>query len=144
MAWVSTMHLAILAVVLASVMLSPVVLRLFRRNRESRPDGLQVVSDPKAAKFEIVAVHGLGAHPEYTWTCQAPANSTDAASVQRVHLLKDLLLPDFPAARILSFAHNSDWLINAPVKTAQEIGYMLLQQLKCHRSRHPVRFRECL
>ncbi|KAH7010885.1 uncharacterized protein B0I36DRAFT_257304 [Microdochium trichocladiopsis] len=97
----------------------------------------RLVIQRPAKVARIVAVHGLGAHPEYTWTCQAPANSTDPASVQRVHLLKDLLLPDFPAARILSFAHNSDWLINAPVKTAQEIGYMLLQQLKCHRSRHP-------
>jgi hypothetical protein len=58
----------------------------------------------------------------------------------RVHLLRDLLKPDFPEARIFSFAYNSDWLIKAPVKTAQQIASRLLDQLKAARSNDLVRF----
>jgi len=64
--------------------------------------------------------------------------SAGAADVRRTQLLRDLLKSDFPNARILSFAHNSDWLINAPVKTAQQIGDRLLDQLATHRSSRPV------
>jgi hypothetical protein len=94
----------------------------------------------------IVAVHGLGAHPEYTWTCEAPrkhrtheASAEPAAKRPRIHLLRCFLEPDFPDARILSFAYNSDWLIDAPVKTAQQIGDQLLKQLEKARSNHRVR-----
>jgi hypothetical protein len=101
----------------------------------------------------IVAVHGLGAHPEHTWSYKAPAvvtlakgglaaqaNATYSDKDLRIHLLRDLLKPDFPEARILSFAYNSDWLINAPVKTAQQIAYRLLEQLKKARSNNRVRY----
>jgi hypothetical protein len=64
--------------------------------------------------------------------------------VQRIHLLKDLLKADFPEARILSFAHNSDWLINAPIKTGQQIGNKLMEQLRNHRSNRRVRNHEAL
>jgi hypothetical protein len=80
--------------------------------------------------YRIVAVHGLGAHPEYTW------NSDDG---NRVHLLRDLIKNDFPNTRILAFAHNSDWLIDAPVKSAQQIGDRLLDELVKHRLKHLVR-----
>jgi hypothetical protein len=53
----------------------------------------------------------------------------DTCDKGHIYLLRDLLKPDFPEARILSFAHNSDWLVNAPVKTAQQIGDKLLEQL---------------
>lgn len=89
--------------------------------------------DASANGSRIVAVHGLGAHPEYTWT------TTDSEGSNRVHLLKDLLKVDFPNARILAFAHNSDWFIDAPVKSAQQIGHELLDQLVKHRSKHQVR-----
>jgi hypothetical protein len=62
-------------------------------------------------------------------TFDASAKSVDTCDKGHVHLLRDLLQPKFPDARILSFAHNSDWFVNAPVKTAQEIGDKLLEQL---------------
>ncbi len=52
MAGVYKMRWATLVVVLASAMLYPVVVKLRRRNRESRPDGLKVLSDPENPKFE--------------------------------------------------------------------------------------------
>ncbi|KAI0903399.1 armadillo-type protein [Ustulina deusta] len=116
------------AAVLASLFfLYPLASRIQRRNQGTRPNGIQIISNPANAKFEIIAVHGLGAHPEYTWTCDAHI----AAGVprRRIHLLRDLLTESFPEARILSFAYNSDWLIDAPIKTAQEIGGRLLDQL---------------
>jgi hypothetical protein len=126
---------------LISALLYPVIVKICRRGRTNRPDGLYIISEPdnKDVTFEIVAVHGLGAHPEYTWTSQAPSRLSDSEDVTRVHLLKDLLKDDFPDARILAFAHNSDWLINAPVNTAQQIGDRLLDELVEHRKKHLVR-----
>ncbi|KAI1363149.1 armadillo-type protein [Xylaria arbuscula] len=105
----------------------PPTRRVQRRNRETRTSGIQVISDPENAKFIIVAVHGLGAHPEYTWTCGAPGTSKDRR--KKIHLLRDLLTKSFPEARVLSFAYNSDWLVDAPVKTAEQIGKRMLDQL---------------
>ena len=72
----------------------------------------------------IVAVHGLGAHPEHTWEGK-PADKDHP----KPHLLRDLLSHSFPTARISSFAYNSDWLVDAPEKTAQQIGQKLLEEL---------------
>jgi hypothetical protein len=149
---------ATITVLLASVLLYPIVVKIHRRNKETRPDGLQVISNPENPTFKwdgphtscvkapanrfpcrIVAVHSLGAYPDYTWTCQDSAKSARTVGVQRVHLLKDLLKFDFPDARILSFTYNSDWLIDALVKTAQQIGHKLLDQLAKHRSNYLVR-----
>jgi len=81
--------------------------------------------------YRIVAVHGLGAHSEFTWTCYD--------GNRRIHLLSDLVQPGFPEARILSFGHNCDWLINAPMQTAHQIGQTLLRRLKEYRSKSHVR-----
>lgn len=76
----------------------------------------------------IVAVHGLGAHPVHTWE-----GKPSTGSLSKLHLLRDLLREDFPTARISSFAYNSDWLVDAPEKTAQQIGRRLLEKLSQHR-----------
>ncbi|KAL7798225.1 hypothetical protein V8C37DRAFT_249141 [Trichoderma ceciliae] len=56
---------------------------------------------------------------------------------QRVHFLRDLLKGNYLDARILSFAHNSDWLVDAPAKTIQQIGNRLIEALTQHRSGYP-------
>ncbi|KAI1739827.1 hypothetical protein F4680DRAFT_420160 [Xylaria scruposa] len=133
------------AVVLGSLFfLYPLVFRIQRRNQERQSNGIRVISDPADAKFEIVAVHGLGAHPEHTWTCDSPEEDPQTDGIHehiptccspewsprsKIHLLRCLLKQSFPEARILSFAYNSDWLIDAPVKTAQQIGERLHDQL---------------
>ncbi|OAA54616.1 peptidase C14 [Cordyceps fumosorosea ARSEF 2679] len=90
------------------------------------------------AKFEIIAVPGLGAHPYHTWEARKIKGSNEAeyqiVQPARVHLLNDLLADEFPDARILNFAHDSNWLIDAPVKTTEEIGKCLLKEIKANRS----------
>ncbi|CCF33002.1 peptidase C14 [Colletotrichum higginsianum] len=112
------------------VTLYPVAIKVQRRRQSLRPDGIKVVHNPSNANFEIVAVHGLGAHPEHTW--EGKSTSQDHT---KFHLLRDLLPPDFPTARILSFAYNSDWLVDAPEKTAQQIGQELVNGLAAHRGK---------
>jgi hypothetical protein len=68
--------------------------------------------------------------------CEPTANEGLTHRSEKVHLLRHLLKDGFSDARILSFAHNSDWLIDAPVKTAQQIGDRLLDQLRVNRRGH--------
>lgn len=101
----------------------------------------------------IVAVHGLGANPDHTWSHAIPADSVDrfqelkpiergpARSSMRIHLLRDILYKDFPEARILSFVHNSRWLTDAPVKTTEEIGKSLLEEIKSRRPQRVITIR---
>ncbi|KDN59862.1 putative peptidase C14 [Colletotrichum sublineola] len=113
---------------------APFIARLKPSQRNSRADGLNVIYDPSGnndivePQFEIVAVHGLGAHPEHTWEGKAIEKDKP-----RVHLLRHLLPRAFPEARIVSFSYNSDWLVDAPEKTAQQIGHRLAESLAKHR-----------
>ncbi|KAM3548066.1 hypothetical protein ARSEF4850_009641 [Beauveria asiatica] len=87
---------------------------------------------------EIIAVPGLGAHPYHTWearkTPRPSVAESQSAQSAKVPLLKDLLARDFPDARIWNFAHDSNWLIDAPVKTTAEIGKCLITEIKDKRS----------
>ncbi|KAJ0362696.1 hypothetical protein COL26b_013263 [Colletotrichum chrysophilum] len=109
---------------------APFVARLKPGQRNARADGLDIVYDPSenqttlSPQFEIVAVHSLGAHPEHTWEGKSIYKVKP-----KVHLLRDLLPRAFPTARILSFSYNSDWLVDAPEKTAQQIGHRLAERL---------------
>ncbi|PQK16844.1 hypothetical protein BB8028_0007g00460 [Beauveria bassiana] len=93
---------------------------------------------PHGKMLNSSAVPGLGAHPYHTWEARKPqgpsAADYQAAQPARVHLLKDLLARDFPEARVWNFAHDSNWLIDAPVKTTAEIGKYLLAEIKDKRS----------
>ncbi|KAI9896033.1 hypothetical protein N3K66_009102 [Trichothecium roseum] len=113
---------AIIITVLTAIY--PLASKLQRRDRDSRPDGMNIIHDPPNANFDIIAVHGLGAHPIHTWEGKPTGDGHP-----KPHLLRHLLPEDFPTARILSFAYNSDWLVNAPEKTAQQIGQGLLDTL---------------
>ncbi|KAK4077222.1 hypothetical protein Purlil1_12436 [Purpureocillium lilacinum] len=139
------------AIVLLATALRPLTVKVRRLKHRPRCGTLRVLSNPGGAKFEIVAVHGLGADPEHTWThaaptasvgrCQEPtATAYRPAHNPRIHLLRDLLRLDFPDARILSFEHNSNWLTDAPVKTSEEIGNSLLREIKDKRSHLPIIF----
>ncbi|KAJ6035811.1 peptidase C14 [Penicillium herquei] len=106
-------------------------MKIRRGGNNSRSGKLEVIYDPPDAKFEIIAVPGLGADPEHTWTCRNPAKPGEGT-----HLLRDLLSNDFPQARICNYAYDSLWLGDAPVKTTEEIGENLLRELKKNRSYH--------
>ncbi|KAJ2968352.1 hypothetical protein NQ176_g9220 [Zarea fungicola] len=136
-AW-SGVGLAIVALLLGRS-LKPILGKIFRLRDEQRCGTLEVLVSKTDAKFEIIAVPGLGAHPDHTWETRATqeANAAESQTVQsptKVHLLKDLLADEFPEARILNFAHESNWLLDAPVKTTEEIGRSLLREIKKQRS----------
>ncbi|KAM3562112.1 hypothetical protein MY1884_002018 [Beauveria asiatica] len=94
----------------------------------------RAVAHRRCSLAAIIAVPGLGAHPYHTWEARKPqgpsAADYQAAQPARVHLLKDLLARDFPEARVWNFAHDSNRLIDAPVKTTAEIGKCLLAEIK--------------
>ncbi|KAI0188278.1 hypothetical protein EV127DRAFT_471280 [Xylaria flabelliformis] len=103
-----------------------------RQSNQNRYQGeITTVVDPRGARFEIVAVHGLAANPNFTW------GNDPKGEKKTVDLLKVLLRDDFQAARILSFTHNSDWLVDAPVQSAPVIGQKLLDQLTKERQSRP-------
>lgn len=94
-----------------------------------------------SSQFRIIAVHGLGASPEHTWTCKPSPQSRTSDNQNPVHLLKDLLMKDerFSDARILHFAYNSDWLVDACFESARDIGLRLIESVIEHRKTHLVR-----
>ncbi|KAK3689122.1 hypothetical protein B0T22DRAFT_167017 [Podospora appendiculata] len=121
-----------LAIALAVVILSvPTMLSVAARVRRRRNAGdvvhkheIHTVFDPPDARVEIMALHGLGAHPNYTWIGRAPAPDPPGPPTthtwpfgwfrrpvgpsparQEVHLLKDLLTDDVPNARIRNYVH---------------------------------------
>lgn len=60
---------------------------------------------------------------------------------KRFHLLlQRLLAPAFPDARILSFIYNSKWLIDALIKTIEEVGEDMFEDIKKKRSRCVMHF----
>ena len=52
------------------------------------------------ALFSVVAVHGLGAHPDYTWT------AGDVNWLRNEHMLPRAI----PNSRILRFGYESQWV----------------------------------
>ncbi|OAA54617.1 Armadillo-type fold protein [Cordyceps fumosorosea ARSEF 2679] len=116
-----------------------VISKICRPRDELRSGILQNLTPTlEDAKFEIIAVPGLGAHPYHTWEARKTPGPSAAeyqtSQSAKVHLLKDLLARDFPKARIWNFAHDSNWLIDAPVKTTAEIGKCLITEIKDKRS----------
>ncbi|KGQ09559.1 Protein NLRC5 [Beauveria bassiana D1-5] len=138
--WMTTWWGAGLAIVtlLLATSLHRVTGKICRPRDKNRSGTLEILSGKDDAKFEIIAVPGLGAHPYHTWEArktQAPdAAECKTAQSSKIHLLKDLLAHDFPDARIWNFAHESNWLIDAPVKTTEEIGKCLLKEIRDKRS----------
>ncbi|KAK2601829.1 hypothetical protein QQS21_004612 [Conoideocrella luteorostrata] len=142
MTWIWTLcGVATLVVVMLTNLIILFVVARHRRGDKPRSGKLRVLLDPADAEFVIVAVHGLGANPKYTWTRASHNGSAEqesTSSSSRVHLLRDLLGPDFPQARILCFEYDCDWLINASAKTSWEIGRSLLDQLKAENLHRPL------
>ncbi|KAI0100966.1 hypothetical protein GGR51DRAFT_336858 [Nemania sp. FL0031] len=133
-----TICIAVLLLLLSAVL--PIMSNIDHRIKVPRQEGIKPLGDtPERPDIEIVAVHGLGAHPEYTWTRKVPAYlaaELEKAPGTRVHLLKDLLKDDFKNASILSFGHNADWFIDAVNLTAQQTAEKLIKSLREHRLKY--------
>ncbi|KAK6501920.1 hypothetical protein TWF481_009739 [Arthrobotrys musiformis] len=120
-----------------------------RRRRIGRPDGIVMLYPGEGDDLDIVAVHGLGANPETTWTVRHSKSQSNRATVGssrigeleeglgRINWLRDegFLRTDFKRCRVLSFAYNADWLLDATVDTAKNRGHQLLRKLNEFRER---------
>lgn len=82
--------------------------------------------------YSIVAIHGIGADPDNTWTGRGP----DGEKIN--WLTHSSMLPKaIPSARIMRFGYESGWYGDAkdePKKThVFDVAEMLLKQLELHR-----------
>jgi hypothetical protein len=114
-----------------------------RSNFDSGIDQLTVCS--------IVAVHGLGAHPKYTWsklethevgiesrhtsTCSKQQSTKALPEIiskrsRRVDWLTDFVPEDFEDASVLKYNHNADWFLDAPKLSIRVAAEKLLTELQ--------------
>ncbi|KAI1388636.1 uncharacterized protein F4822DRAFT_252086 [Hypoxylon trugodes] len=111
-----------------------------RREKRENLDKITVFADYNQVYLDIVAVHGLGAHPYHSWkTSGAPPDSDSDLNSSRaikrgataINWLEheDFLKKDFKNARILSFGYNADWFMDASLSTAPQKAVMLLKTL---------------
>ncbi|KAK3947252.1 hypothetical protein QBC32DRAFT_93420 [Pseudoneurospora amorphoporcata] len=116
------------------------------RNVTSNDTGLKVLYQPKdksSAKLDIVAVHGIGAHPDHTWSEDiAPQKSdpseqdTKERSSCYVNWLADpTMLPSaLPKARIMRYGYMSKWFgTDATQTNVNIVAPKLLMELKLER-----------
>ena len=77
--------------------------------------------------YSIVAVHGLGASPEWAWIRKVQSGS------EEVHvnwLADEMMLPaKLPMSRIMTFNYESKWLMGAPKQSRSSCALQLLTAL---------------
>lgn len=79
-----------------------------------------------ASSFSVVAVHGIGVHPNETWIDRK--SKTDWLSSE------SMLPKDIPEARIMTFNYNSVWFGDNAVKQSLEsVATKLLRALLAKR-----------
>ncbi|OTB16252.1 hypothetical protein K445DRAFT_98102 [Daldinia sp. EC12] len=106
-----------------------------RREPRENLDRITVYAECDNAHLDIVAVHGLGAHPYYSWKANGPV--PDSATEQskdhdvEINWLKHegFLKEDFKNARILSYGYNADWFMDASLSTASQKAMTFLKAL---------------
>lgn len=77
----------------------------------------------------IIAVHGLGANPDWAWVRKVKVEAT--GEVRRLNWLadKDLLPAKIPYARIMAFNYESKWHTDAPKQRRSQCAEQLLTAL---------------
>lgn len=95
-----------------------------------------------------VAIHGLGADPEWTWRrqrrkqdkslCSSGGSHAGEESDSHVSWLRDFLAEDFPTARVMTFGYNADWIGRSLKVTADERGIDLLNSIKDFKTEQEV------
>lgn len=84
----------------------------------------------------IVAVHGIGADPEATWTHRHRDPKDKSKVIKEVNWISDnnMLPKVFPKARIMTFGYDSVWYGKAPPKLSLKgVATKVLIDLKKHR-----------
>lgn len=85
--------------------------------------------------ISIVAVHGLGAHPDWAWIRKV---DREQGKVHVNWLKDDDMLPSkLPKARIMTFNYESRWHYRAPKQRCSLCASQLLTAL--HNDRNEVR-----
>ncbi|KAF3932609.1 hypothetical protein ABW20_dc0110310 [Dactylellina cionopaga] len=89
------------------------------RTIDSEELGFKVLHEPlniDEVLVDIVAVHGLAADPDWTWTYSE--GGADGGSKEEVNWLKDdnMLHAALPGARIMRFGYNSVWYGSGAIK----------------------------
>ncbi|KAI1801454.1 hypothetical protein F4811DRAFT_574141 [Daldinia bambusicola] len=106
-----------------------------RREPRENLDRITVYADCDEVHLDIVAVHGLGAHPYYSWKANKPLSSSAPGESQGhdagINWLEhdDFLKKDFKNVRILSYAYNADWFMDASLSTASQKALTFLDKL---------------
>ncbi|KZF21644.1 hypothetical protein L228DRAFT_156852 [Xylona heveae TC161] len=102
-------------------------------------DGM--ANDPPAnggKMFDIVAVHGMGAHPDDTW-CKAVGPNDDRHYVNWLQE-RNMLPAAVPNARIMRYGYHSNWFGKDSISTrAYNISQRLLLTLTNKRNDNPTR-----
>ncbi|KAJ6788394.1 hypothetical protein PWT90_07789 [Aphanocladium album] len=95
--------------------------------------GLQILHDCEEATVDIVAVHGLGANPDYAWVWLPKNNPIEnrAYPSRPFNWLKELL-PTQLSCRVLTFNYDSTWLStnSTPQQRLSNIADGLLDSLR--------------
>ncbi|KAK5202599.1 hypothetical protein LTR41_011653 [Exophiala xenobiotica] len=83
--------------------------------------GLKVLREPTSSSdkdgktiIDIIAVHGLGAHPDGTWS-KKHGEGDEARWVNWLQV-EEMLPKVVPSARIMRYGYKSDWLESASIK----------------------------
>ena len=91
--------------------------------------------------LSIVAVHGLGANPNYAWAWLPKNNPPDNRNYPKKPLnwLKDLLPSNLLSSklrcRVMAFNYESKWFLNAPQLRLSNISDNLLDSLRNNRTK---------
>ncbi|KAK3317734.1 hypothetical protein B0T19DRAFT_296963 [Cercophora scortea] len=96
--------------------------------------GLQVLHDDVNAAFDVVAVHGLGANPDYAWVWNPKNNPPGSGGYpsEWFNWLKQLL-PTELSCRVMTFNYDSKWFMDAPQQRLSSISDNLIRSLQAKR-----------
>ncbi|KAL9023809.1 MAG: hypothetical protein Q9196_006960 [Gyalolechia fulgens] len=92
--------------------------------------GLKVLYEIPAPSTDIIAIHGIGAHPDDTWCKQV---DTGSSTERYVNWLGDAhMLPAVaPDARIMRYGYQSKWFGDEAIKQkASTVAQRLLLSLR--------------
>ncbi|MCJ1422997.1 hypothetical protein MMC29_000878 [Sticta canariensis] len=108
--------------------------------------GIKVLYEPplhetarNIPSIDIVAIHGIGAHPDDTWRKKVNAGSPDE---HYVNWLSDahMLPAAIPSARIMRYGYESQWAGDETIKLkASTVAQRLLHSVRRMRKQYPSR-----